>query len=164
MTEFIALATQRSSLRPIVELFFHKVTEFLENDEHLQDDLISRISELSDEKLEDYLRWLIPTFLKSNVTMNVLSSYLTSKVLGTNPSLDCKWKTIQVISLLLNEGVEGDGGRLKKPKNFSPLQNLLISLIVSVADDEGDGENISLSAAEVKQKAEELLQLSNGAQ
>lgn len=150
VTDFVTLATQRPTIRPVIELIFQKIVEGFHEPTINDTDFISHISEISNSDFEAYLQWLIPTSIKSNVMMHALSSYLMSKVLTSTPSLQAKWKTMQIISLLLNEGMQAQGRRKKNTK-FAPIQNLLINIITTSHDD-----------LEVKEKAEELLQLSYG--
>eukprot|EP01127_Copromyxa_protea_P019121 TRINITY_DN6126_c1_g1_i3.p1 TRINITY_DN6126_c1_g1~~TRINITY_DN6126_c1_g1_i3.p1 ORF type:complete len:519 (+),score=78.09 TRINITY_DN6126_c1_g1_i3:999-2555(+) len=165
-TDFVTLATSRPTLRFVVELLFRKIVEGLVGaKERLQlpdEELFENISDISDENLEVLLEWLVPSFLKSAVMMNALSSYLTNKILGPTPAERDMWKTVQVISLLIKEG---SGNKTKKGAIFAPLQNLLIQLKTSFGN-EGleivDRNKKGGAAMNISEKMEELLQLSYG--
>jgi hypothetical protein len=152
VTEFISLASHRPAFRYFAEILFRRVMTGLEESQLEFGDISESLSGLP-KVPRAYLTWLLPIFLKSQLTTGALSSFLTSKVLGPSPSTSDVWRALQLISLLLSERNTKKGSQ-----NFIPLQNFLMNVKAGLycnTEKTNGGEGVDIVTM-----AEELLRLS----
>lgn len=152
MTEFLSLAAHRPPLRYFVEVLFQRMLDGLVECQLDLGDIPAGLKVLS-KKDRAYFRFLTPIFLKSHLAMEALSSWLTTRVLGSCPSTEGIWQALQVISLLLNERGQG-----RRSQNFVPLQNFLMNVKAGLFCNLA--EHGTLGKGDMVATTEELLRLS----